>query len=265
MKKSLIAAVACVFVATAVVVPASAEEAAGASPWRFSVTPVAIWGFNIDGPIIVEGRSRYVNASFSDVKNSIDSAGGLGLSMGKGSWDFALNGNYIKFLDEDSKSNLDPSIRTDNSLKWTTIEASGAYRLPIQRAPKAPQVALSLGVRFNQMEVEVDATQGATFTVDADRSWTDPFVGMSVVQPIVKGLAGIVRGDVGGFGLSSNQTKYTWNFTAGMGYRWGFDGWAMSAMGGWKMNEFDYEDEDPARLQLIQRFQGPVGSLTFSF
>ncbi len=246
----------------------SATAANGATPgkWRFSVTPIAVWGFNEEGPVILDGNARTVNASFSDIENHIDSAGGISFEVGKGSWAAFFGGSYLELLQEDASGPGPSGIKADVTLELTTIEVGFAYRLPVQPAPKAPNVEFLAGARYTKLEGNLDATSGATFNVEEDISWSDPILGMRVTQPLHKGLFAAARTDFGGFGLSSNQTQMQWNFVGGVGYMWRFEGWGIAAYGGYKIWHLDWEHpEDPTQFALDQRMQGPLGSLSFLF
>ena len=246
--------------------PAAGGGAPAPSKWRFSITPLSIWGFNIEGPMSIKGHSTDVNASFGDIKDKVDGGGGVGFEFGKGSWSGFVSGGIIKFLQGDVTTPVAPGVHSDVTLDWTSGELGVAYRLPLSPAKKAPKVELLGGARYNNLKLEIRATSGASFDAERHQSWTDPFFGMRLAQPIGGNFAFITRADVGGFGISNNQSKLNWNFTSGVAYQWRFKSdWGIALFGGYKLNELDYRNEDPTKLQVIQRFQGPAASLSFNF
>jgi len=246
--------------------PAAAAGGGGASEdkWHFSLSPLSVWGFNIEGPICVEGICRDANASFGDVKDKIDGGAGIGFEFGKGAWTAMIAASKIKFLESDVDVDT-PSGSTfgDISLEWDIIEAGIAYRLHMADK-KSPKVELLGGARFQKLKLNAFSGPG-DFDETRSISWTDPFFGMRLAQPFAENWAFITRADVGGFGATAHSSKLTWNFTSGLGYQWKFSGWGMSLFGGYKLNEMDYRDDDPSKLQVIQRFTGPVLSLGFNW
>ena len=244
---------------------AAGGGAASDDKWRFSITPLSFWGFNIEGPMCVHNKCGDVNASFGDIKNKIDGGAGIGFEFGKGNWTGMINASKIKFLDGDIDIDTpNQSTTADISLEWDTIEAGIAYRLPMGGAAKSPKVELLGGGRFQKLKLNAFSGPG-DFDETRDISWTDPFFGLRLAQPLGDSFAFITRADVAGFSATAHSSKMTWNFTSGVGYQWKFTGWGMNLFGGWKLMELDYRDDDPAKLQVIQRFSGPVLALSFNW
>jgi len=250
---------------------ASGGGAAAQDKWHFSVTPLSFWAFNIEGPACVKGVCRDANASFGDVKNKLDGGAGIGFEFGKGNWTGMISASKIKFLEGDVEVNVDTPAGTpvfettaDFELEWDNIEAGVAYRLPMGGAGKSPKVELLGGARFQKLKLTAFSGPGS-FDEDRSISWTDPFFGMRLAQPFGDNFAFVTRADVAGFGATAHSSKLTWNFTSGVGYQWKFTGWGMNLFGGWKLMELDYRDDDPKKLQVIQRFSGPVLALSFNW
>ena len=181
-----------------------------------------------------------------------------------------LSGSYLKFESEPNVLNdaaAGSSFHADVTLRFTTWEAGFGYRLPTGGNPKSPVVELLGGARYTKIEATIQATSASSsFDKNESISWSDPFLGMRAMIPISKGFGAAVRADVGGFGLSQNQTKLQWNFVAGFGYNWKFSGWGIGAFGGYKINQYDYQNpDDPTRFSMNQRMAGPVISLTATF
>jgi len=248
---------------------APAAMAGGSGPsddgWHFSVTPLTFWGFNIEGPICVKNACRDANVSFSDVQDKFDGAAGVGFEFGKGNWTAMITASKISFVEEDKEVEfMGSSNRGDIELEWDNIEAGIAYRLPSAGAKKSPKVELVAGARFEKLELSAFSGPG-DFDESESVSWTDPFFGLRLAQPLGGHWAFTTRADVAGFGVSQNSSKMTWNFTSGIAYQWKFTGWGMTGFAGYKLMELDYRDDDPDRLQVIQRFTGPVLALSFDW
>jgi hypothetical protein len=244
---------------------AAGGGAAAQDKWHFSVTPLSVWAFNIEGPACVKGLCLDANASFGDVKDKIDGGGGIGFEFGKGNWTGMFTASKIKFNESDKPVTLPDGTDTfgDVNFELDIIEAGIAYRLHMADS-KSPKVELLGGARFTKLKLDAFSGPG-DFSEDRSISWTDPFFGMRLAQPFGGSWAFITRADVGGFGATAHSSKMTWNFTSGLGYQWKFTGWGMNLFGGYKAEELDYRDDDPQDLQVIQRWQGPVLALAFTW
>lgn len=255
-------------VASTTMAPAGSAGGADPNKWRFSITPVAVWGFNVGGAVTVAGHTRNVNASFSDITDDLASAGGLGVEIGKGPWAGYLNASLLGW-EEDIDNWVAPSTATGDiefTLDYTSLEVGFAYRLPMAAGAKTPVVELTAGARFTQIEIGLEGTSGFSFDRDENLSWTDPMFGLKLMQPIGKGFAAVVKADVGGFGFTDNQSQMTWDFMGGIGYNFKFDGWGIGVVGGYKINHWDYaRHDDPSRLTMDMRMQGPFVSASVNF
>jgi len=228
--------------------------------WHFRATPIAIWTFNIKGPVTIKGRTRNVNASWDDVSNNLDTAGGLGFAFGKGNWTWEFTGNALKW----EKNGVGGSIRAtsddfDISFTYSTIQFGLAYALPVFRAPNAPRVEFLGFVRSSRFKLEVDDGPNGNFNEKESFNWIDPFIGLRVAQPISGGFGWMMSADIGGFGISDKQSELTWDFMAALGYHWKH----VAILGGYKAQMLTLHADAGAEVAALdQRFQGPVVSLS---
>ncbi len=251
-------------VATATAPGTAFGQASSPDKWRFSVTPISVWGLNIEGPTCLKGICHEVNASFGDIKDKISSSAGIGFEIGKGNWAGIFSGSKIEFTEDPVR--LDTGIGTFRgtaTLEWDNIEAGFGYRLPMS-GEKSPKVQILGGLRFVKFKGHLFSGPGS-FNESKSISWTDPFFGMSLAQPMGGHWAFVSKATIAGFGATSHSSKLTWDFTAGAAYKWMFSGWGMTAFGGYKASELDYRDDDPKRLQAIWRVSGPVFTLGFDW
>jgi hypothetical protein len=264
MKKHLVATLALlVVVAGPAMAAAKADKEGG---WRFAVTPIAAWAFNAKGPVTLLDHTRYTNASFGDISNNLNSAGGLGFQFGKGKWTGTFSASKLEWEVERVQGPGFDANAFDVNLDYTVVELGFAYRLATASGPKAPAVELLGFVRSSKIELGVEDSSGSGFSGETDVDWTDPFLGMRLVQPIKGAFFAVMSADIGGFGITSNQSQLTWDFLAGLGYRWKFDGWGMTLSGGYKAQQFVLRNEtSPELFSLDQRFQGPTVALTFGW
>ena len=254
--------------------PAAPLAPAAAAPaddkWRFNVTPLAIWAFGVEGPIRIGGITRDVNVSFSDIDNKIDGGGGFGFEFGKGKFGGFLNAMDIKFL-ESGVPVGDPAAGStaiaDVRLEIQAVEGGFVYSVG-EPGPKSAKMKIKGGLRYNKWKGRVNAASATASGFDRDRSqdWTDPYIGLNLALPVAGKCVFVTSLDAGGFGISADHTsQFTWNLMTGFGYGWRFSSWGMSLFGGYKAEEIDYRNSDPNKLQVIQRMDGPVVSLSFNF
>ena len=264
MKKHLVATLALLVVVAGPAMAAAAADKEGG--WRFALTPIAAWAFNAKGPVTLLDHTRYVNASFGDISNNLNSAGGLGFQFGKGSWMGTFSASKLEWeVDRAQGGALDPNA-FDVTFEYSVAELGFAHRLQIARGPKSPSVEVLGFVRSSKFTLGAEDSSGVGFSGEEEKKWTDPFIGMRLVQPIKGAFFGMMSADIGGFGLSSNQSQLTWDFMTGLGYHWNFKSWGMTLSGGYKAQQLMLQHENgPEVFSIDQRFQGPTVALTFNW
>lgn len=77
------------------------------------------------------------------------------------------------------------------------------------------QVHLFAGVRYWDLDVDLDLVALPGAALDLGDRWIDPLVGGRFVKDVAEDWFVSVRGDIGGFGLGSD---FSWNVQAGVGY-----------------------------------------------
>ena len=86
------------------------------------------------------------------------------------------------------------------------FEGYGMYRVKMDRGP----LDLYGGVRWWDMDVDVNVS--GVQKVKSREDWVDPVVGVRWMPQITDNWHVIVKGDIGGFGISSD---FTWNLQGG--------------------------------------------------
>ena len=99
--------------------------------------------------------------------------------------------------------------------------------------------------------------------VSDSASVIDPIVGGRITYHITDTLELWFRGDVGGFGISDNQTELTYNLIAGLNWRFA-DRW--SAFAGWRYMDIDLEKNGGRRtFNADVSMSGPFLGLSRDF
>jgi hypothetical protein len=225
--------------------------------WRFSITPLALWAFSVDGDITIRGRKKNIDLDFDDVLDKADGMLGVHAEVGRGAWTGYLDFSYMKFEDDRTRGGID----VEATLEWLTVEGGLTYAFrPLQLGPVSLLIEPLVGLRYTTVEAELENG----FDADKDVDWLDPIVGARLTMPLPYRFFLLARGDVGGFGISDDTSELTWNFVGGVGYRWPITPtFAISFFGGYRIYDIDFEGDNRNKLDL--EFKGPLVSLTLHF
>ncbi len=248
--------------------PGGLEEAvAAASPagkeddrWRFSATPF-LWAARFDASVDVKGRSTASTLSFGDIWDHLDVAGMLHLEASRGRW--SAFGEFLWVdLGADGTGPLGGEV--DLSFTQAVANLNLGYRLLGDGAAPGGGAALPAslegyaGARYTRLHAKLDPAAAGSATGGLD--WVDPVVGIRARLDASPALAFVLRGDVGGFGGSSDQSWY-----AQGGLHWRASA-AVSLELGWAILTQRYrEGDDPDDLAVRTAMSGPFGGVTFRF
>lgn len=187
------------------------QENAGDDKWEFSITPY-FWFAGIDGDVEVRGNKVDVDVGFDDLWDALDFGGSFHFEAQKGQWGMFVDPMYL-------------SLSTDKDLKPATaklemdiwaVELGGFYRVgEWERGGESGRpMTLDLlgGGRYWDVDQEV-RIGGLSRKSDSD--WIDPFIGARFLMEINDWLTFRIRGDIGGFAISSSASELTWNVFAG--------------------------------------------------
>lgn len=204
--------------------------------WRFSFTPY-LWLATIKGTTSADGvEPPPINPEYNFF--SLENLGGfafIDFMVGKGQWSVRTDAVYINFAD-----NFDVGpINTNIDLRGGTLELSAGYQ------PRSwPHTKVIFGVRGVKLDTEIVLTPGPTGS--ESESWVDPIVGLHYEQQFGKHWGMFLRGDIGGFGVSSDFTA-----NAGFGGSYRFND-LFTMMLGYRYLSFDFqEDEYVADLEIL--------------
>ncbi len=220
-----------------------APDSAGPQPWSFSITPY-LWAAGLDGDTAAEGIGSEIDTGYSFFSlDNLDLAIGTDVEARKGKWGVLLDGMYVDFSDTSDGTFVD----TEAEVSGGYFEASAAYP-----AAKIPGLDLIFGVRYVALEASVRLTPGPS--AESRKSWLDPLVGARFSHEFNDRWSVVLRGDVGGFGVSSELVT---NVAAIFGF--GITD-AMTLRFGYRALKMDFEDD---QFVLDAIAQGYVFGLTF--
>jgi opacity protein-like surface antigen len=203
--------------------------AATPSPWEFRIEPYA-WLTALDGDVGILNQTANLDAGFDDIWDVLDFAAAMQIELRNGCWGIIADGFYSEL----SQSFTPPTrLHTDGNFEMEQFigELYASYRFN-----DSPSGFIDAYAGFRYTYLSNDLTAKAInpnidndIDVSASKDWIDPIIGLRG-QWNINGkwfLAG--KGDIGGFGVSSDlawslQATVGYNFTdhvfAELGYRY---------------------------------------------
>jgi len=200
--------------------PATATATAKPSPWEFEAEPYG-WLFGNYGSVTVKGRSAQFSVSPIDFYQLLEDgnafAGAGYFSVGYDR--FSLFADSAGGYAQESVNETIPtqlcalSLRARDKVKFVITDVGLGYRVGQWSLP-GRQRPLTLGVyagtRYMFFRNELHATAGvigaAQHSADVSESfdWADPLLGIRWSVPVLDSVSFDFRGDIGGFGASSD-------------------------------------------------------------
>lgn len=212
--------------------------------WRFHAG-IYMWGAGIDGTATSGNVGVPINESFSDILDNLEFAAMAAFEGKKGQWGFRLDGIYMDL--EGSGQGLAGTI--DTRIETLVAEADVLF------SPRGnPGLDFLAGVRVLGIDTEIDFPLAAD--VSGDETFVDPIIGAQGTWDLGEDWMFRLRGDVGGFGASSELTYQFLGF-----FRWGFaESWGLDF--GYRMLGYDVDKGD---VDLDVRFQGLIVGVDYAF
>jgi hypothetical protein len=233
--------------------------------WQFTVAPYA-WLAAISGNVTVMGKKAASNLSIGEELSHLDFAGMVYMEAQKGRWGLFLEPNYIKLSADGSVGLTDVKITME---EWL-IEFGGFYRLGKwdigNSGNRTNTLDVILGGRYTSIETSLDVkipTYDISDDVDITQNIIDPIIGGRFNIDFTEKFHGQLRGDIGGFGISNNSSKLSWQVIAILGYD--LSKWA-SVWGGYRLLATDFsKTEDNEKNGMDIMMQGPIAGLAIKF
>jgi len=240
-----------VVIAQAGAVPAQGKD------WQVTVAPY-FWMARTKMTIDIGQFSRSTTIDFTDVVPQLHGAFAAHAEGTWREWTGFLDLFYVSMGQSEPKG----GISVSTNLQQLFFEFGGTYRLPPLSLGNAGSLTFEplVGGRF----MWVDASLGfPNQKVSDSGSVIDPIVGGRIVWRISDTWSLWFRGDVGGFDISDNQSKLTYNLLGGV--EWRFVP-AASALVGFRYLNIDLEKGSGARTfnADVEMF-GPFLGVNFYF
>jgi hypothetical protein len=165
---------------------------------KIFVTPYLL-AASLDGSMTVRGITADLSVPFSKILDHLELGAAAQFRLEKGRWAGSLDVSYVGLgaPTERPPANVDVD-------QWL-VEADGYYMA-------IPHLEFLVGGRFNSIAAKIQLKTDVP--VEAIRSgskqWADPVLGIRFSPELGKRFGLDLRGDVGGFGISSKVTWQAW-------------------------------------------------------
>jgi hypothetical protein len=137
------------------VISQTTVAAAHADEWQFEVTPY-LWAAGIDGELTIGGQEVEVDASFSDIADTLDVGGSLLAEASNGRW---VNWMQLDHLSTDTGDIDAGPVRADLESKTTMLAVGTGWRFPGPGARSTVDVLV--GVRQFSIDDTLDLRGGS--------------------------------------------------------------------------------------------------------
>ncbi len=183
------------------------------SGWDFAVSIYAPL-MGLEGDVGVGGITSAVDLSFGDILEELDGGATAAFEARRDRW--SITGDFIWLK---LSGSAQPPAGAYLALKQEQIMASLALGYEIY-GNESTSVDLLAGGAVTSMDVDLDLfTPRLPVTIrsaSGSQEWIDPFVGLRIRQQLSDRWSMWIRGDYGGFGVSSDEY---WQVIAGISYR----------------------------------------------
>lgn len=182
---------------------ASAED-----DWSFIIAPYALLPSITGDTSIGVVEDAELDVGPKDILNNLELGAMIQLeALHKSGYGVSLAYNFMDLGGDATLPGSATKLSAD--IYQGILEAYGIYRMPTSSGP----VDVYGGIRWWDMDVDF-AVNGVT-TSENEADWVDPVVGVRWMPQLAENWSLILKGDVGGFGVSSD---FTWNLQGGVAW-----------------------------------------------
>jgi len=235
-------------------------SSASSGDFQFRITPYA-WLTGLSGTVGAKGVQTNINKSFSNLSGYLNLAAMVNVDvMYRDTVGILADFNYSLLGDQSSRK----LISLDGKTSLILSDVAAYYRLGTASMGKEAGTAsfdLLAGARIWSLALGLDVnSHTAGRTISEVRTWADPIIGGRVLLRFTDRWALILRGGVGGFGVSS---QFTWDAMALVGYTFWEHGTLLLGYRGVGVNYTEGSGRN--RFVFDTTLHGPVLGLAFTF
>lgn len=254
---------------------AAAEEK---SKWEFEAAPYG-WLFGNYGSVTVNGHTAQVNVSPIDTYQLLEDgnafAGAGYFSVRYDRWSVFADsvGGYA----EDGVHEKIPtqlctlSVAATGKLRFATADFGVGYQLgrwSLAGRRRPLTLGVYAGTRYMYFNVKLDVSGGVVGGIQragaASNSWAwaDPLIGVRWEVPLLDRVSLDFRGDIGGFGASSDLI---WGLVGGVRYWLPWTPWTIQPWLGMGYRVLAFDRSSGANNSIDMQFRGPTSGMGFVF
>jgi hypothetical protein len=206
---------------------------------------VSLYGLaaGMSGDVTVRGVPADLNVGFDEIAENLE-FGAMGkIRIGYERWGLTTDVVYMGL--GASKNGVSADFD-----QWM-VEPTLSYRV-------SKSIEILAGARYNNLSGEITGPFGRN--PSGTQEWWDPIVGANVSLPLGENFSFNLRGDIGGFGVSSDVTWQVFPYVG-----WQFAEWG-SLQAGYRWVYADYETGNgPDQFKYDVLTQGGQIGVTFHF
>jgi hypothetical protein len=202
---------------TSATAPEVAQQAASQDEdkWVFN-SPLYLWASGMSGTATVNGRRVSYDLSFTDIYDHLDVGFMAYFELAKPQYGFYVQPNYDALSADGGSGGIKAQLETQ---LWI-VEFGGFYRIWNSASDRPANLYAVVGGRYwnihNNLTVK-DPILGKQ--TGADTAWLcDPIVGLRFTEYLTKKVHVWVQGDIGGFGIAENTSRFSWQVMPLIGY-----------------------------------------------
>ncbi len=170
--------------------------------WQFTVAPY-LWAAGINGKIGINGFVSEADVPFSKVFKSLDFAGFLAGEARKGNWIVLGDFQYVKNSLSNDLTHGGLGASVDLLSEQVKVAMALGYVL---YEDEAHFLRAHVGAQYSYVNSEVTFNgPGPLGGLKSSKGWVDPFIGMKYDYRFHPKWSLGFLGDVGGFGVSSDE------------------------------------------------------------
>jgi hypothetical protein len=225
---------------------ASAQGAGAQEGWSVEITPY-LWAAGLDGDTAADGTGSEIDTDYTFFSlDNLDFALGTSVEARKGRWGMLYDAMYVEFSDAFERS------------PGSEVEVSGGFVETVgsMTATNGRPLELLFGLRYVALKATVDVAPVPR--ASARETWLDPLVGLTFAHAFNDRWSLKLRGDIGGFGISSESSELATNVSAIFGWRVGEN---VTLRGGYRMLQMDFEGDSLVLDATLQGYVVGVGWL----
>lgn len=222
----------------------AAAQSPGPEEWVVELTPY-LWAAGLDGDTAADGAGSEIDTDYRFFSpENLDFTLGTAVEARKGRWAMLYDAMYVGFSDA-----FERSPASEVEISGGFLEAAGALA-----ARNGRPLELLFGLRYVALKATVDVAP--VLRASARETWLDPLVGLRYVHAFNDRWSVALRGDIGGFGVSSDLAT---NVAATFGWRIGDQ---VTLRGGYRLLQMDFDGDS---LVLDAVLQGYVVGASWAF